>query len=91
MKISFRDIWPSAHSIFRSYVVCAVLLGSVAALLEKKGVDARLILGCMVALVLPIHLGIYAITRRVASPRRSKPNREEGPRSKAAAAGSGGL
>ena len=63
MKTTFRDLWPNAISSFFLYLVSSILLGSLAAVLEATGAEARTIVLWIVALVLPVHCCIYAIKR----------------------------
>jgi len=83
MKTTFRDLWPGAFSVLVTYLVCAVVLGVLAAGLESAGLGTGTVVVLVVVAILPAHYCIYRIRVRVA------PRGEEGKLARAAAAGAG--
>ena len=83
MKTTFRDLWPGAFSLLGTYLVCAVVLGVLAAGLESAGLGTGTLLLLVVVAILPAHYCIYRIRVRVAL------RGEEGKLARAAAAGVG--
>ena len=86
--IDFRELWPDRRVIFWTYVLTALVLGLVGALLEALGLGLPGIVGVTAMAVLPAHYGIYRIRKRPTRKDQSAPLPPP-PRARAAGAGSG--
>ncbi len=88
--IGFRELWPDKRTILWTYVLTAVVLGLVGALLEALGLGLPGVVGLMAMAVLPAHYGIYRIRK---SPTRKDQDQRAPPPpppARARAAGAGG-
>jgi hypothetical protein len=87
--IGFRDLWPDKRTIFWTYVLTAVVLGLVGALLESLGLGLPGVVGVMAMAVLPAHYAIYRIRKRPTRKDQSALPPTPPPRARAAGAGGG--
>lgn len=62
--IGFRELWPDKRTILWTYVLTAVVLGLVGALLEALGLELPRVVGVVALAVLPAHYGMYRIRKR---------------------------
>jgi hypothetical protein len=88
--IAFRELWPDKRTIFWTYVLTAVVLGLIGALLESLGLGLPAAVGVMAMAVLPAHYGIYRIRKHSTQKDQAQSVPPPPPPPRARAAGAGG-